>query len=242
MFIFLCENIVAKEIVFNKKEFVITLPELWKEIPTDVIAEYQSNLVARMPNVKHPEIDYGFQQVISLNWFDTPNILISVSEKGRLSKRNLFKIPLVFDKIFKDQIKQRKLTGKNISSNYVFYDEKSNIIYTKLSTYNLPAGNIENLTAMIPTEKGMINVTCTSTKKDFKKYEPVFKSVISSLKLKKDYVYKKRWTDRLPTFVYKVDWIDILGNVIDIAILAFVIFILYRRANKNKSQSAKKFL
>ena len=229
-------TVIAKKIEFKKKEFTIYFPELWREIPRDALDEYYNNLVDRLPNVKHKQIDYGFQFSISLDWFDYPYVIIVMHNNGRPSKKDLYKMASIYKPIMNEQVGQRSSLVKKLNVGEMYYDEELNIIWMLLESNVNDVGTISVLSALIPTEKGFIQVACSSLKKDFDKYSQNFNSIILSVKPNQDLVYKPRWTDTLPLFILKINWITVLGKAIDGAIIGAAAVLLIKWKKKKKKQ------
>ena len=227
---------IAKRIEFDKKEFTISFPELWKEIPRDALDEYHSDLVKQLPNVQHKQIYYGFQLFVSLRWFDYPYILITMHDNGRLSKRQLMKMSSMYKPVMDEQIVQRRSLINDVDIGEMYYNEKSNIIWMCIESDVKDVGPVSVVSAFIPTEKGFIQVVCSSLKKDYKKYESAFQSVIMSVKPNPELVYIPRWSDKLPPFILGINWITVLGKGIDVAIIGAIVVILIKWKNKKKKK------
>jgi hypothetical protein len=175
---------------FPKDGFKIVLPQNWVQIPKEVIAEKIDNLRKTVVGSNVPMIDYAFQESSNSVWFTYPYISIEVSNAGKIPTEEIKKWTTIdFDKadLFVEQ-KDRGVVANSYMSP-VSYDPKKKIAWQSGITDVQGAGILHSTTGIILTKKGSIRLYCYYYGKNISE---VFKEIISSIVLKRQYRYSAK--------------------------------------------------
>jgi hypothetical protein len=214
---------VAKTI--QNPEFVITIPDDWVEIPQDVIVESFQRVIAEAPNLKMPKVDYGFQVKTVSNELNYPYLMILINNAGRLTERQLKDMANGgINNRTKEEISKSKPLISDIK-NEIKYDKTTKIIWIT-SKAEGTTGKISGLLAVIPTQKGTINVQAYATEATFTNYVPVFQQIITSLKVSPELAYQPRWTDNIP-IIGNIDWRMFLKRYLNYSIFSLLIALVF---------------
>ena len=220
---------------FQKNEYSINLPDGWIEIPKDIIESNTNEMSKKVPNIARPYYDSGFQLAENQNWFEFPYVFIAFDNKGRVPEREIKKIEDKFNQKLLDKVNNNlNPLISNLQNGEMFYEKQANIIWMRMSSDVPDKGKMVTLTAMIPTEKGFIEIYCYSSEDSFLDYESIFKSIVMSVKLAPKLVYKPNWTDNLPTGVAGINWENVLVKAIAGAIIGGIITFIGVLSKKNK--------
>lgn len=224
------------EIKIQKNGYVITLPDGWIEIPTDIIEKYEKMVSDLAPNAEKQHYDSGFQLNSKKNWLDYPYVLIQVKNQGRIPESQLEKLQgFSMQKTIDDQKKNFDTIMSNIQAGEMIYDNKNKMIWMRFEANVHDIGPIIGISGMILTEKGFIQANAYSIKDDYTTYEPIFRSIAISVTPEPELAYKPRWSDSLPVAVTGIDWGKVAGRAVAGAIIGGIIALIagFRRKKKN---------
>ncbi|MEI6811013.1 MAG: hypothetical protein WCK60_03140 [Candidatus Nomurabacteria bacterium] len=222
----------------QKNGYVISIPDGWIEIPTDIIEKYEKMLSDLAPNAKKQHYDCGFQLDSKKNWFEYPYVLMQVNNLGRIPENQLeklqgFSMQKSLDN-FEDQNKKLNTVISNIQAGKMIYDNKNKMIWMRLEANMQDIGPIIGISGMILTEKGSIHANAYCKKEDFSTYEPVFRSIATSVTPAPELVYKPKWSDSLPVVARSFNWGKVVGKAITGAIIAGIIALIAGFIRKTK--------
>lgn len=145
----------------QKPELSFDLPAQWVEIPSNVLAEVQKNVMGEIANTSSKinllEWKYAFQSPTSQHWMDYPYILVEVSSSGRVPESSLEKLPKVDTSDTKREVADAlKNLADNISIGEVKYDAERRIVWSTLAMNVKDVGAVKALTASLPSATGYI--------------------------------------------------------------------------------------
>ncbi len=123
----------------------------------------------------------------------------------------------------------------NIQAGKMIYDNKNKMIWMRLEANVQDIGPIIGISGMILTEKGSIHANAYSRKEDFSTYEPVFRSIATSVTPAPELVYKPKWSDSLPVAARSFNWGKVAGKAITGAIIGGIIALIAGFIRKNKN-------
>lgn len=228
-------NLAQAAEVYPKDEFSISLPDGWVGIPKDVINENEQKIARATPNIPAQHADYGFQLGSAKNWFAYPYILIQVRNTGRIPESQLKQAE---GYSIKESINKHKNDWgpvmSDIQAGKMYYDKDAKLIWLRMEMEVVGVGQISGLSAMVPTEKGFIQVNAYSLKNDFSMYEQMFISSAMSVTPNIELAYKPRWSDNLPPAVSGIDWGQVVSKAIAGAIIGLIVALFIGARRKKR--------
>jgi len=227
----------ANGIEFHKESFSITVPDNWVEIPREIIDAYEAKLTYMAPNVPSQHFDYGFQPSDN-GWMQHPYMLVQIKNTGRISKSELQSIVSYSPQAGIDTIDFGSMLT-NVEAGKPIYDKETNIIWAKGGATVAGTGAVVGLWGMLPTETGFILTTGSAKAKDFSEMSVVFKSIITSITPTSNLVYKKKWSEYLPSYLTSgKTWGRIIASLIKwgliVGIFSLVGFLSSKMKKKRK--------
>ncbi|MEW5773893.1 MAG: hypothetical protein AB1916_10265 [Thermodesulfobacteriota bacterium] len=175
----------------EKKEFSITLPDGWVEIPRNNIDHYLAYLRELAPAARPPHFEYVFQMSPEQTYFTFPYITIILNTQGKMSRSDLRDITAIPINSYVEKQKEAYSPVYNhLEVGKLYLDETANIIWTRSEADISGHGEVSGISAIIPTEAGAIQVTGFALKHDFATYEPVFCEAFLSINPAPELVYK----------------------------------------------------
>lgn len=160
----------------QKNGFSIAIPDGWSEFPRDVLDDYgkiAAQLVADTDFIKY---ECGFQMNSQKKWFDYPYILVQFEQIGRVAKSRM-------------EFFERYTGVDNLETGIMVYDEKSNMMWTRIESSTVKQGPTRGIIGMVPTASGFIQFMGVSLKDDFSTYVPVFQAIARSITPDPDLAY-----------------------------------------------------
>jgi hypothetical protein len=116
----------------------------------------------------------------------------------------------------------------------MYYDKKAQIVWVRLESSIVNVGPITGLSAMVPTEKGFIQVSGYSLRNDFATHEATFRSVAVSVAPEPSLVYRPHWSDSLPSAVSGTDWGKLLERGIEGAVVGGAVALIVGLKRRKK--------
>ncbi|MCK9266983.1 hypothetical protein M0P98_09000 [bacterium] len=216
IFILCCFTFVNIQISYGKilvknGDFSISLPDGWVEIPRDILDFQTMQHLIHEPGFSTLRYNYAFQlKSDSDAWFKHPFLLVEIKHSGRIKEKEVYdslkEISLSVDKIEQDF----SPTILESCLKKIYYDRKLHIVWRQEESTSRKTGKLSNLYGIILTQKGWIRISATCLEKDYVIYEPVFKSIVESVVLHPDLVYRRQWKEGLQLFVNSLDWKQVL--------------------------------
>jgi hypothetical protein len=163
-------------------DFTVTIPDGWKEIPREVLDEYEELLEKQMRQEAH--FDYAYQSASSKNWFEPPYVMVKVSRNGRIQEDDIANAGKMSREINKGAEYLQKITNGefgNSSTNKPVYDPVLNILWVSLKIENKDLGPLQGLLAVKLIKNGRIEMYGQSLEKDFQQEQVVFRQMFESL-------------------------------------------------------------
>ena len=168
--------------LYKKKGFSISLPDGWIEVPRKIVDKYENEISKLLPEAPALHYDYVFQLGSAENWFEYPFIAIFINNIGKIPENYL-------EAMEKYPVQQEANRHKkelspmmtDIQTGKMYYDKKEKIVWLRMESKINNIGDISGLSGLIPTEKGFIQVSGYSLKKDFPTYKPIFRSSAMSV-------------------------------------------------------------
>ena len=224
---------------YKKSEFSISFPLGWQEIPKGIIDENEKAYAKLNPESSMVHYDYGFQLKSSENWLEYPYVLIKLVNSGRIPAKELEKLDQVdLQEDIDDYTKKTNLDILDLQIGKLVFDKQNRIILTRIEGNATETGPVTGLLAMIPTEKGFIQIGGSSLVDDYPTYEPIFRSIALSIMPSNELTYRPRWTDNLPSAITTINWKkglgEATGKVIIFMIIGGVISIISLVTRKKK--------
>ena len=223
--------------LYKKDVFSISLPDGWVEMPRHIIDAYEKGMARLAPNAPRQHYDYGFQLGNERKWFKYPYILVQIQNTGRIPKSQLEKLEgYSVQKGLEKHKNDSSPVMEDIQTGKMYYDKTKKIIWLRIESNVVGVGTISGLSGLIPTEKGIIQVSGYSTKSDNSTYEPVFVASAMSITPRSGLIYKPRRSDSLPPAVSGNAWGAISEkNIVTAAIAGMLIalFAGFRIKKKN---------
>lgn len=227
------------------KDITLVLPVDWEEIPPNTLQEYR-DVVARLSNnpteARKNTAGYVFaaQHKGAENYFAYPYLIVQLLNTGRISAAHFQDLgnsnssPITdaapkIEKLFPNLL-------QGVKGTTVTYDSTTNRFWLEL-TLKVANESCHGLGAMIPTEKGWVEVFLYSTEKDFSFWNPVFRKIGTEVELSPSLAYQLRWTDQ-PTVTSIVEttqgmnWSKVISYGIMAAIIASITGFFRRRRNQ----------
>ena len=220
---------------YKKNQFAITIPSGWVEMPRDIIDSYEKLLAEAAPDLPLQHYDYGFQLESSENWFEYPYILIQIKNSGRIPENDLEKLEQIsLQKEFDKHEKQVGSIASELQAGKMVFDKHHRIVWMGFEMKVVNVGPISGLSAMIPTEKGLIQVSGYSLRADYPIYDSIFHSIALSTIPIAELAYKPHWTDNVPSVVRGINWDKVIGNTIIGALIGGILGLFsYLKRKKN---------
>ena len=228
--------VIANADEYKKNQFNISVPPEWAEIPRDIIGAYEKAVAEAAPDFPIQHYDYGFQLESSENWFEYPYVLIQIKNAGRIAEKDLEKMEqLPVQKELDERQRQMGSMVLGLRAGKMVFDRENRIVWMGIDMNVVDKGPVSGLSAMIPTEKGFIQVSGYSLQVDYPEYESIFRSIALSVSPMPELAYKPHWTDNLPSAVSGINWEKVFGKGIIGAIIggALGLFSYLIRKKKN---------
>lgn len=240
MWILWGQLLLAEEpVVFQGPNFSLSLPTHWVEISAEELRQMNEFLRQQAPTAAIPEWLAGFRETFSDSEEAQayPYILVQQLDTGRLTDSQLRKPP---DLNLGLQIKseEHKLNGlvTDVATQRMVFDPELHLIWLKTHSVIDGVGPIQSLTAMIPTEKGLMHFNFYDLESDFPVSEPKFREIVKSIRLAPELAYKPRWTDAFVPVGMNDRRAEALGRVVGVLISAGVAGVVVRNLSRRKQK------
>jgi hypothetical protein len=184
---------------FQNEGFSLTFPPGWIVIPKEVLDQAQAEMAASMPNAPRPNYDYAIQFGNRDQWFSYPYVLIKVIKTGRPSESQLRKV----DK-FDAQDYSKDIAGSlrpaltQIEVGKMRYDSMNRVVWMNTGSSVSEVGMVSGISAMLPTEYGVVHLIGYAKEQDFLGFLSVFEEVVRSASFSDSVKYQTRISDHLP--------------------------------------------
>jgi hypothetical protein len=226
-------NLAQSGTLNQKAGFSLTLPDGWVEIPKETLVQYEDTLAELAPNAQKQHFDYGFQMDGSKGWFTYPYVLIQVGNNGRIPADRFEKLPPISAEKMNDLKDKLSTVMSHIEIGKLVYDSENRMMWMRIELNVRDVGPVAGLSAIIPTEKGTIQVNAYCLKEDYPTYEPVFRSLAKSMILDADLAYKTKWSDGLPSVLRRINWEQVGQSALIGGIIGGIAFLMRRKKRKN---------
>jgi hypothetical protein len=208
---------------FQNDGFSLMFPPGWIAIPKEVIAQAQAEMAKAAPNAPKPQYDYGVQFGSKEQWFAYPYVLIQVKRTGRISEPQLEN----FEKVDFSEASQKlqKSVGQvvtEIEVGKMRYDPVARVIWLNTGSNIAGVGRISSISAIIPTEYGVVQFTGYAKEQEFLAFLSVFHEIVRSARFAEGVKYQPQMSDRLPQWLRSIKWEDILTWTVLGVIIAVV--------------------
>lgn len=239
LLISICSALIAQNVKDNlnkpfktEDKFTIFLPSDWREIPNEILL-----LASRVAEQKYnistfSEYNYGFQLGSAIDWFDYPYILIQI-KKGRIPENEFINTKNIKKDWRKavDEIEEKLHSIlSTIKTNEPIYDPYSKILWVQNEVQFENVGMVKEITGVILTEIGLIEIHCYSSAGEYNNYLPLFEKIINSIELSSDIIYVKKFSDDYP-IIQNINW----SKIIAAAIIGMLLTLFYSYRKKQKS-------
>jgi hypothetical protein len=222
----------------KKDGFSISIPDDWREIPREVLDDYERGMKKADPKASVPHNDYGFSLKSAEDWFDTPCILLQINKAGRIPE-SLLKQRFPPDAVQEglDDLEEFYDNVMKMDANDVklLYDKEKKILWISMKMNVKDFGETYGLSGMIMTEIGYILATGTALAQEYPQYESVFRSVILSISPEPALAYRPRWWDKLPPFLVSQGVTRILQQLTSLAFFLLVVAFIRRWRRKKRA-------
>lgn len=159
-----------------------------------------------------------------------------IKNSGRIPENELEKMEqLSLQKELDEHEKQVSSMASELRGGEMVFDKQNRIVWMGIKMNVANTGPISGLSAMIPTEKGFIQVSGYSHTADYPIYESTFRSIALSTSPAVEIAYKRHWADNVPSVVRGINWSKVSGKAIIGAIIGGIIglFSYLRRKKEN---------
>ncbi|WP_029923079.1 hypothetical protein [Nevskia soli] len=168
------------DVVVQKPEFSVALPDGWVEMPQDALAAARDKIARTVPNAVIPRYDYGFQLAANKT-MEYPYILVQLTDKGRIPPEQLQKLPkLDLGAALDGKTDVLKALVSGVSLGHMQYDEKVGVIWLSSQSEVPGVGTIHGLSGLIPTQNGALQLHCYALDASFDTYLPLFRQIVAS--------------------------------------------------------------
>lgn len=216
---------------YTSEGFSLTLPENWGEVPYNVLKEYEKTLNETIAKGGSEQFyAHAFQLKSAKKTFEYPYVLIQIRKDGKIPQSKLEKIKTFnFNKTNEEIENKSQHIISQINIDEPVYDSQARIIWIK-GTAVVQGKNMLIISAVIPTESGVIQVTYSTIEAENAKYEQDFMAIVKSIKVSDDEQYKMNWYS---LFTRKMITDFILFTLVSIVV--GVILKVRKRKTKEKS-------
>jgi len=220
--------VVAGTVNFQEAGFSLTFPPGWIAIPREIIAQAQVEMARAAPNAPKLQYDHAFQFGSKEQWFNYPYILIQIKRTGRVPEPQLEKLDK-FDSTETSQ-KLQKSVGQLMSEveiGKMRYDPAARVIWINTGSNVAELGRVSGISAIIPTEFGVIQMMGYAKEQDFMGFLSSFHDIVRSATFADGVKYQPQASDRLPRWLRSIKWEDVLTWALVGAVIA--VFAGFRR-------------
>ncbi len=205
--------------VFSSDGVTLTMRPGWIQIPPEQVQRVREELQQQAPKVKIPVFDYAYQEA-SDEWFSYPYVLITIHRTGRISERDLeswAKVDLTsaVDKV----AKSASSVMTDASAGHMRYDESARVVWQEIETNLVDNQKIRGITAIIPTEFGLVRVHGYSRDADYARFAASFQRLIAEASIEETVRYKPHASDSLPGWVRDLGTPEVVKRALIGAIL-----------------------
>ena len=215
-------------------DYQISIPDIWKEIPKDVLEQYGKALSEAM--AQNHSFEYGYQLRENKIWFTHPYVLVQVKRTGRIPEGQLKNHKVIENELKKEFQKIEKTAGdfvSNSSPDGILYDPTIHTLWSMMTVDVQDLGKVKGLSAVKLTEYGYIQFIGYALENDFSQYEPLYRKMAQSIKIEDKDIYKPNFLDNAPT-IFGLD----LGQIVKASIIGGLLgglTFLFNRLRKKKS-------
>lgn len=189
----------------SKPEFTLILPDGWVEVPQDVLTDVNEELRRQAPG-SSARYSYAFQPAGAKNWLDYPYVLVQISNIGRPSESQLKALPRIdTNQAFGRTAAELKSFMSNTKLGQMQYDPVARVAWMTSESDVVDVGRVQGLSAVLPTEKGTLQLHGYALEASFPAFLPTFRQIVQSAVLSPSLAYKPRVTDNVP-LLNRIDW------------------------------------
>ena len=183
-----------------KSQFIMTIPEDWEDVSLSSLKPSMDALLQQAPQATMPDWLAAFQKQRSdSELLQYPYVLVQWVKSPRPTTAQLKNAGNVDISLqMKQEEKALKEVMSGVDAKRMTYDPELNLVWMKMQMEVDGVGRIQALSAMFPSEKGMLNFYCYDLQDDFSATEPLFREMVKSIQLTPDWAYRKRWLDDVP--------------------------------------------
>jgi hypothetical protein len=203
--------------VFRSDGAVLTMPPGWIQIPAPQVQRVREEMQRQAPAAKMPAFDYAYQEG-SAEWSNYPYVLIAINRKGRIPEGELESMGATNAASAVDTEGLSSIvTGA--SARQMLYDRVAKVVWLNTEASLVDNQKIRGITAMIPTEFGVVRVSGYAREADFAGFAGSFERMIREASIDESVRYKPHASDSLPRWLRDLATPEVLKNAVIGAIL-----------------------
>jgi len=179
----------------------LEIPETWNEIPPDVLEFFSLQSAESSGGLMVEIYQHGFRPGNPEADFAPPQVLIQIKESGRLNYRQFLHLPPI--ELVREQ-DYGKLDGRmgplleGLHLNDVFLDRETFAIHVTNTLDLKYEGKVLVKSVSFLTERGLFTVHCYALISQNVAMNPVFDTILDSVRIDESIRYRPRLGDRLP--------------------------------------------
>lgn len=238
--LFFSLSLAADETILTAgKDFKISMPTEWVEIPREVLDQYET--AVNEATAQSQTYEYGYQSTSAVNWMEYPYALVQVKRNGRVPEGQLKKYKKI-ERGLKEGIEKLEESAgdllKNITMGETIYEQERHILWSKMTMEVSGIGKVKGLIAVKLTEYGVVQFMGYGKEDSFSEYEPIYRQMIHSITVSQPDIYTPRLTDNAPTiFGINLGQSLIAGIIGGLIGGLFGLFKFFARKNPNKKSN-----
>jgi hypothetical protein len=206
----------------------LEIPETWNEIPPDVLEFFSLQSAESSGGLMVEIYQHGFRPGNPEADFAPPQVLIQIKESGRLNYRQFLQLPPI--ELVREQ-DAGKLDGRmgplleGLHLNDVFLDRETYAIHVTNTLDLKYEGKVLVKSVSFLTERGLFTVHCYALISQHLAMNPVFDTILDSVRIDESIRYRPRLGDRLPPTPALISY----AIALFFAVLVLVVFVVQRR-------------
>jgi len=206
----------------------LEIPETWNEIPPDVLEFFSLQSAESSGGLMVEIYQHGFRPGNPEADFAPPQVLIQIKESGRLNYRQFLQLPPI--ELVREQ-DAGKLDGRmgplleGLHLNDVFLDRETYAIHVTNTLDLKYEGEVLVKSVSFLTERGLFTVHCYALITQHVAMNPVFDTILDSVRIDESIRYRPRLGDRLPPTPALISY----AIALFIAVLVLVVLVVQRR-------------
>lgn len=172
-----------------QRDFAITFPNGWVQIPQDVVEAKEELAYRQVPGSTRLHWALGFQRKNKDNWFTYPYGGVEIINSGMVPE-SMWKNVANWSAVTSDRELQKtrqklKSLFTTMNMQNVHYGSKTNIIWARMQATNSSIGQLNGVVGFIRTSRGYIRAYCYFLQADASRDFGGCRKIISSITPKK---------------------------------------------------------